>query len=138
MLAAAVGASAATFAFVPATAAVAAVPTLRLALIHVLQGCHVWGTVDSQPLGKTYTLRTKPGARLVVRVSCPMGFHVVQLAGPKLAGLPADWPTGTQHTVVFRKVGVYRLQAVNLMSSQMMGLQTLGPDNRPLLTVRVH
>jgi hypothetical protein len=120
---------------VPSSAA--ASPTLRLALVHVLRGCHVWGTADSQPLGANVAIKAKLGSRLVVRVNCPMGFSVVQFAGPKLAGLPADWPTGTQHTLLFRKAGVYRLKATSLMTSQEMGLQTLGPDNTPVLTVRV-
>jgi len=33
--------------------------------------------------------------------------------------------------------GVYRLKAVNVESSAQQGLQTLGPDNTLVLTVRV-
>ena len=59
------------------------------------------------------------------------------LAGPKLAGGLGRWETGTTHTLVFAKAGVYRLQAVNVQSSAEMGLQTLGLDAKPLLIVRV-
>jgi hypothetical protein len=115
----------------------AASPTIRLTIIHVLRGCHVWGTADGQPLGATHTLILKHGARLVVRINCPMGFDITQTAGPKLAGGLGRWETGTSHTLVFAKAGVYRLQAVNVQSSADMNLQTLGPDNTPRLVVRV-
>lgn len=115
----------------------AALPTVRLTLIHVLHGCHIWGTVDGQPLGATRTLTIAHGTRLVVRVNCPMAFDVTQTAGPKLAGGLGRWETGTSHTLVFAKVGVYRLKAVNVQSSAELNLQTLGPDNTPRLVVRV-
>jgi hypothetical protein len=124
---------AAALALVPTAAAS---PTVRLTLIHVLRGCHVWGTADSQPLGATRTLALKRGARLEIRINCPMSFTVTQTAGPALVGL-GEWASGTAHTLVFAKKGVYRLQAVDDMSSAEMGLQTLGPDNTPRLVVRV-
>jgi len=117
--------------------AVAGSPTVRLALIHVLHGCHVWGTADSRPLGASHTVQLKRGGRIEIRVSCPMGFDVTQLAGPKLALGGSRWQTGTTHTLVFAKAGVYRLKAVNVQSSEEMNLQTLGPDNTPVLVVRV-
>ena len=117
--------------------AAVASPTVRLSLIHVLRGCHMWGTEDSRPLGATHTVILKPGARIAIRNSCPMAFDVTQLAGPKLAGGLGRWETGTTHTLVFAKAGVYRLQAVNVQSSAEMGLQTLGPDAKPVLIVRV-
>ena len=115
----------------------AASPTLRLTLVHVFRNCHVWGTSIGQPLTASYTAKATPGTRLTIRINCPMGFHVVQVAGPKLAGLPADWQTGTQHTLVLRKAGVYRLQAQSLITSAEAGLQTLGTDNTPMLTIRM-
>jgi len=115
----------------------AASPTVRLTLIHVMRGCHVWGTADSRPLGATRTIELKRGGRIAIRVSCPMAFDVTQLAGPKLAGGLGRWESGTAHTLVFVKRGLYRLKAVNVQTSEEMGLQTLGPDATPLLTVRV-
>lgn len=115
----------------------AASPTVRLTLIHVLHGCHIWGTADGQPLGAARTLTLKRGVSLVIRVNCPMAFDVTQTAGPRLAGGLGRWETGTTHTLVFAKAGVYRLQAVNVQSSAEMNLQTLGPDNTPRLVVRI-
>jgi hypothetical protein len=114
----------------------AASPTVRLAILHVVHGCHVWGTQDSKPLGATRSLVVKPGTKLEIRVNCPMAYDVVQLAGPKVLK-PARWQTGTSHTITFRKRGVYKLKAVNVQSSEEMNLQTLGPDSTLLLTVRV-
>ncbi len=112
-------------------------PTVRLTLIHVMRGCHVWGTADSRPLGASRTVELKRGGRLEIRISCPMAFDVTQVAGPKLDLGDSRWESGTAHTLVFAKKGLYRLRAVNVQSSAEMGLQTLGPDNVPVLTVRV-
>jgi hypothetical protein len=123
-------------AFVLVPSAVAS-PTLRLSIIHVMRGCHMWGTEDSRPLGATRTVTLKRGARIEIRNGCPMAFDVSQLGGPTLAGGLGRWEPGTTHTLVFRRPGVYRLRAVNVQSSAEMNLQTLGPDNTPVLTVRV-
>ena len=68
-----------------APAAVAS-PTVRLTIVHVVQGCHVWGTVDAQP---TRTERgrfvVQHGTQLEIRINCPMSFDFSQLSGPKLA-----------------------------------------------------
>ena len=117
--------------------AAAASPTVRLTILHVVQGCHVWGTNDSQPLGAKRTIKVARGAKLVIRDNCTMSFDFSQTAGPKLnLGDPRTYP-GTTRTIVFRKVGLYRLTAKNTMTSEEMGLQTLGPDNTLVLTVRV-
>ena len=119
-----------------APAAIAS-PTMRLAIVHFVRGCHVWGTVDGQPLGPTRTLTLARGAKLQIRVSCPMSFDFSQLAGPRLdLGDPRSLP-GTVRTIVFAKAGLYRLQAVNVETSSDAGLQTLGADNTLRLTVRV-
>ena len=117
--------------------AAAASPTVRLTLIHVMRGCHVWGTADGQPYAAQKTVTVKRGTRVEVRISCPMAFDVTQVAGPSLGIGTQRWETGTSHAFVFKKVGVYKLKAVNVQSSAEMNLQTLGPDNNPLLVVRV-
>jgi hypothetical protein len=110
---------------------------VRLAIVHFVRGCHVWGTADSQPLGPSRTLTLKRGTRLEIRVNCPMSFDFTQVAGPKLAlGNPRSAP-GTVRTIVFAKPGLYRLQAVNVESSTQQGLETLGADNTLRLTVHV-
>ena len=121
--------------FVPTAAAS---QTVRMAIVHVVRGCHVWGTVDSQPLGATRTVVLKRGQRLQIRINCPMSFDFSQVAGPKLAlGAPRTY-AGTARTIVFPRAGVYKLKAVNVESSAQMGMSTLGPDNTLLLTVDVH
>jgi hypothetical protein len=106
--------------------------------MHVVEGCHVWGTNDSQPLGPKRKISLGRGSKLVIRDNCSMSFNFSQVAGPKLhLGDPRTYP-GTTRTIVFRRAGLYRLKATNVESSQDMGLQTLGPDNTLVLTVRVH
>jgi hypothetical protein len=124
----------AVFGGVPAAAAS---PTVRLTIIHVLRGCHVWGTADGRPLGASRTITVTRGTRLQIRDNCPMAFDVVQIAGPKLALGPKRWQPGTSHTLVFLIRGVFKLRAHNVQSSEVMGLATLGPDNTPVLTIRV-
>ena len=119
------------------TPAAAASPTVRMTIMHVVQGCHVWGTNDSQPLGAKRKISLARGSKLVIRDNCMMTFDFSQVAGPKLnLGHPLTYP-GTTRTIVFRKAGLYRLKATSTETSQQMGLQTLGPDNTLVLTVRV-
>jgi hypothetical protein len=106
-------------------------------LIHAVSGCHIWGTTDSRALGATHTVVLKRGGRIEIRINCPMAFNVTQVAGPKLVLGASPWQSGTVHTLVFAKKGVYKLMAMNVQSSEEMGLQTMGPDNMPVLTVRV-
>lgn len=125
-------------AFVAIAPAAAASPTVRLTILHVFQGCHVWATNDSRPLGAKRRITLTRGGKIVIRDNCTMSFDFSQVAGPKLnLGDPRTYP-GTIRTIVFRKVGLYRLKATNTMSSADMGLETLGPDNTLVLTVRVH
>lgn len=120
----------------PSAGAVPGAPTLALSIVHVVRGCHVW-MLGSRELGPTPVLKTKPGARIKLRVSCPMSFDVVQTAGPKLVLGNRRFVAGTTRTIVFAKAGVYRLVARNVETSEEMGLQTLGSDNVLRLTVRV-
>jgi hypothetical protein len=117
--------------------AAGASPTIRLAIIHVMRGCHAWATQNGVELGATRTFTVKPGTRIEIRMSCPMAFDVSQLAGPPLALGDPRWQPGTVHVLVFKKRGLYSLQAVNVQTPQDLGLETMGPDNHPTLTVRV-
>ena len=122
---------------VPTGAAAAVSPTVRMTIVHVVQGCHSWGDVSSNPLGPTRTISVKRGTHLQIRMNCPMSFDFAQLSGPALAlGAPRSYP-GTVRTIVFAKKGVYRLQATNVESSEQMGMTTIGADNVLVLTVRV-
>ncbi len=121
----------------PAGVAAATSPTVRLAIIHVMRGCHVWGTADSQPLGPSRAIAVHRGTKLQIRVSCSMSFVLAQTAGPKLALGDTRMYPGTVRTIVFARVGVYKLTATNVETSEQMGFQTLGPDNVLGLTVTV-
>jgi hypothetical protein len=109
--------------------------TVQLAIVHTVSGCHIWQTAHSH--GPAVTLKLKRGDKITLRVSCPMDFQLTQLRGPRLVLGDPTLHTGTQRTIVFRKGGVYVLQARNIQSSADMGLQTLGPDNALRLTVTV-
>lgn len=117
--------------------AAAASSTVRLTIVHVVQGCHVWGDVNGQPLGPSRTLKMKRGTTLLIRINCPMSFDFVQLAGPKLALGASLTHAGTVRSLTFARRGVYKLQAKNVESSEQMGMTTLGPDNTLVLTIRV-
>jgi len=117
--------------------AAAASRTVRLTIVHVVQGCHVWGDVNGNPFGPSRTLKVKSGTAVTIRINCPMSFDFVQLAGPKLALGASLTQPGTVRTLLFAKRGVYKLQATNVESSEQMGMTTLGPDNALVLTVKV-
>jgi hypothetical protein len=106
---------------------------VALSIVHVMQGCHVWSLSGSA----TQTVTMKRGGHVSVRISCPMDFTVVQTAGPRLILGDQPWHTGTSHTLVFAKKGVYRLDATNVQSPEDVGLQTMGPVNVLHLVVRV-
>ena len=117
--------------------AAAASSTVRLTIVHVVQGCHVWGDVNGNALKASQTLKVKRGTKVAIRINCPMSFDFVQLTGPKLALGASLTQAGTVRTLVFAKRGVYKLQATNVESSEQMGMTTLGPDNVLVLTVQV-
>jgi RND superfamily putative drug exporter len=118
----------------PATAA--ASPTIRLAIAHVVQHCHVWRT-PSKLLGASTRLTVKPGTRVVIRADCPMDFDYVQTSGPKLALGNRRTFAGESRVIVFRKRGVYRVKAANVQTPEERGLVTLGETNTLTLTVVV-
>jgi len=115
----------------------AASRTVRMTIVHFVQGCHVWGTNDSRALGPRRRVTLTRGSKIVIRDNCAMSFDFSQVAGPKLhLGDPRTYP-GTTRTIVFRKAGLYRLKVKNVETSEEQGLETLGPDNTLVLTVRV-
>jgi hypothetical protein len=108
-------------------------PTVRLSILHVVRGCHVWSTTNAPAAKITVKIRT----RLELRASCPMDFDIVQTSGPRLSLGNRRLYAGTTRMLVFRKRGVYKLTARNVQSSEQTGLQTLGSDNVLTLTVVV-
>jgi hypothetical protein len=114
--------------------AAAASPTIRMAIVHTVSGCHVWKT--TKVLTETETIRVKPGTKLEVRASCPMDFDLAQLAGPPLAGMSRLYQ-GTVRTFVFKRRGTYVIRGTNVQTSEELELRTLGPDHVMTLTVVV-
>ncbi len=113
----------------------AASPTIRMAIVHTVRGCHVWST--TKELGAKTTLTVKRGTVVTIRASCPMDFDLSQTGGPKLALGKPRLQAGTTRTLVFRKAGLYRLVARNVQTPEEVGLQTLGTNDTLILVVRV-
>lgn len=113
----------------------AASPTIRTEIVHYFRGCHVWKR--SSVIGPSARVTILRGAKLTIRVSCPMDFDLFQTAGPALNLGSRRLYAGTTTAIVFHRRGVYKLLAKNVKSSVEAGLQTLGNDNTLSLTVRV-
>jgi hypothetical protein len=107
-----------------------------LSIVHVVHGCHVW-QVKARDAGPATTVRLQLGGRITIRDSCPMSFTLAQVAGPPLALGDPTFYTGTQRTFRFARRGRYVIRATETMTSEQMGLQTLGPDNVLKLVVVV-
>ena len=112
------------------------VSTVSVSIVHVVRGCHVWA-LGRRQLGPAATIDVKVGTRLKLRIDCPMDFNLMQVAGPKLGLGDRRFYTGSTRVIVFRKPGVYKLVARNVQTSDEAGLETLGEDNVPRLTIRV-
>lgn len=114
----------------------AAVPTVRLAISHVVSNCHVWSTAKGL-LAPSTRITVKPGTRVVLRSDCPMDFDLAQKKGPRVTlGTPRMF-AGSSRTIVFRKVGVYVLTAKNVQTPEERNLVVLGTPNTLTLTVVV-
>ena len=116
--------------------AAAASPTVRLAIVHVLHGCHVWA-MGAKRFSASHRLTVKHGTRVVIRLSCPMDFDFSQTRGPRVVVGKIRAYAGTTWTIDFRKAGVYKLVGTNVQTPEERGLQTLGPTNSLTLVVRV-
>jgi hypothetical protein len=116
--------------------AAAASPTVRLGIVHVLHGCHVWAS-DTNIFGASHTIKVKRGTKVVIRLSCPMDFDFVQTRGPKVVMGKVRRYAGTTWTVVFKKAGRYVLKGTNVQTPEERGLVTFGPTNSLTLTVKV-
>jgi hypothetical protein len=129
----AVALAALAWAVVPTGVATGATSTVRLAILHVVHGCHVWNSTKTAKA----TVTLPVGGRLVIRPSCPMDFDFRQVAGPKLAlGDPRTY-AGTARVIVFKKPGTYRLVAKNVQTPAEVGLETLGTNDTLRLTIVV-
>ena len=116
----------------------AATPTVRLAILHVVSGCHVWATAVGKQLGTATTVTVEHGGRVEIRPNCPMDFDFAQVKGPKVALGGARIYHGTARMLVFKRAGTYVFTARNVQTPEEAGLQTLGEPNSPItLTVKV-
>jgi hypothetical protein len=117
----------------PTGVAEGAASTVRLAILHVVRGCHVWDA-SNKP---TATVRIRAGGRVVIRTSCPMDFDFRQVSGPKLSLGDARTHAGTTRTIVFKRAGTYKLLVHNVQMPEDVGLETLGVNDTLRLTVVV-
>jgi hypothetical protein len=111
-------------------------PTIRLAIAHVAQHCHVWRT-SKKLLGASTKITVPRGTRLVIRSDCPMDFDYVQTRGPKLQLGRARTFAGESRVLVFHTAGLYRFKATNVQTPEERGLVTLGEANTLTLTILV-
>jgi hypothetical protein len=116
--------------------AAAASPVVRLAIVHVLHGCHVWAS-DTKNFGPARTIKVKRGTKVVIRLNCPMDFDFEQTRGPKVVMGKVRRYAGMTWTVVFKKAGRYVLKGTNVQTPEERGLVTFGPTNSLTLTVNV-
>ncbi|MEO8290544.1 MAG: hypothetical protein ABI649_06060 [Gaiellaceae bacterium] len=106
----------------------------KLAIVHVQRGCHEWA--DGKHHGAMMKITLRQGARLSILDQDVDPHQLVQLGGPKLQlGRPMMPGDGTQ--VLFAKAGTYRLKTKTLEMPGMAEVETTGPDNTLMLTVRV-
>ena len=110
-----------------------AATTVRLGIVHVVHGCHIWSSTKKPAA----TVKVPLGGRLVIRPDCPMDFEFHQVAGPKLRLGDPLTHAGTTRTIVFKKAGTYKLVAHNVQQPEDVGLQTLGVNDTLRLTIVV-
>ena len=114
-----------------------AVRPAHLTIIHYYRGCHVWSLDGTSAFGPSASFTSLRGGRLHIDNHDIMAFIFRQTAGPALAwGDPLTRPSGTR-TLTFRSRGVYRFEARATQHHEELGVQTIGPDNVLVLTVRV-
>jgi hypothetical protein len=131
-----VAAAVAALAVVAPAGGAAVSPTVRLAIAHVAQHCHVWRRA-TKLLGASTKITVPRGTRLTIRADCPMDFDYAQTSGPRLALGNPRTIAGTSRVLVFRRAGTYRLTATNVQTPEERGLVTLGEPNTLTLTVVV-
>lgn len=110
----------------------------RLAIVHVLRGCHSWSKGTGSPrAGVKVALRR--GQRVTI-VNQDLDVHrVVRLAGPKIA---LGGPLGMNHriTLRFTRPGLYKLRTRKVEMPDMHGMaevETIGPDRILVMLVVV-
>jgi hypothetical protein len=108
--------------------------TKKLAIQHVLKGCHVWS--DGSRQAATMTLTLKRGTRLTITDMDIDPHQLLQTDGPRLR-LHGHMMMGGVDSIVFERSGLYTLTTRTLEMGPVMKTKTLGPDNKLRLSVRV-
>jgi hypothetical protein len=120
--------------FVVANTLAAGAMTKRVAIVHVQKGCHVW----SVGARKTANLRLSlhRGDRLAV-VNQDLDMHkLVQVSGPRTNAGPFMM-MNQRVSLRLTKAGLYRFHTRVADMRGMPEAETIGPDNKLVLTVRV-
>jgi len=121
-------------AFVVANALAAGAVTKRVSIVHAQKGCHVWSVGATRTAGLHLTLHR--GDRLAV-VNLDLDMHkLVRVSGPP-TNAGAFMMMNQRVLVRFTKVGVYRFHTRVADMRGMPEAETMGPDNKLVLTVRV-
>ena len=106
----------------------------RVAIVHVQKGCHVWSLGATRTV--TLSLSLRKGDTLAV-VNQDLDMHrLVQVSGPSTKTGPFLM-MNQRVSVHFTKAGLYRFHTRVADMRGMPKAETIGPDNKLLLTVRV-
>ena len=113
----------------------AAAPTAStLSIVHVQRGCHVWN--DGGKTGATMRMMLAAGRTLRITDEDVDPHKLIQVAGPMVM-LGKAMMTGDVAQISFPTKGVYKFTTKTLEMPGMAEVETIGPDNRLMLTVNV-
>lgn len=107
-----------------------AAPVVRLTIVHVMRGCHVFA-LGTKDVGASPTITVARGTTVTLRVNCPMDFD---LAG---RGTTTRLYAGTTTKLSFPRRGTFVFTGRNIQAPEDVGLQVLGTVNVLTLRVRV-
>lgn len=109
---------------------------VKLSILHVQRGCHVWR--DGKRQGPMMRLTLPRGGRLSIVDQDVDAHQLVQVAGPRVH-MPGPMRMMGRAQLTFMQPGTYRLATttVDLPGASMTDVPTIGPDNHLRLTVTV-
>jgi hypothetical protein len=140
-----------------AAASTAAPRTASLQIDHVVRGCHNW-SLNGAPYHVHQVVRLARGGTLLVTNDDLMAQDLMKTRGPavqmklvrqshmgkthmamEMEGKPSPYAMahmGAQLKLTFTKAGTYRFRLVD-RGDYVENIKTVGPDNKPTLTVTV-
>ena len=135
----------------------AAPSTASLQISHFTRGCHSW-SLNGGPYRVHQTVHLAPGGTLQVTNDDLMAQDLVKTSGPgvhmalvrqshmgamhmtmRMEGKPSRYAMthmGAQVKVTFRSAGTYHFRLID-RGDYVDNIKTVGPDNKPTLTVTV-